>query len=145
MEKNQFDASNFTIDGKAEQVDKPWGWEIHWAKTPEYVGKLLHIKQGKRLSLQYHDQKTESEFLIKGKVTLWLDNLEGEYTPVEMEIGKGYTIVPFQRHRFEAQEDSEIIEVSTPEKGTTYRLEDDFKRPDETEELRSQPGRGWKP
>ncbi len=60
-----------------------------------------------------------------------------------MEFGKGYTIVPFQCHRFEALEDSDIIEVSTAEKGTTFRLEDDYSRSDETEQIRKQPGRGW--
>lgn len=143
MEKNQFDYSKFKIDPHAEKINKPWGWEIHWAKEPDYVGKFLHINKGKRFSLQYHDQKIETQILISGKVTYWLDNDQGELTSVNMEIGKGYTVVPFQRHRMEAFEDSEIVEVSTSEKGTTYRLEDDYNRTDETEKIRKEPNRGW--
>lgn len=145
MEKNQFDTSKFSLNPLAEKLDKPWGYEVHWTKNQSYVGKLLHINKGKRLSLQYHDQKAESEFLIKGKVNLWVDNPEGEFVTVDMELGKGYQIVPFQRHRFEALEDSDIIEVSTSEIGTTFRLEDDYGRADETPEVRDEPNRGWKP
>jgi len=144
MEKSQFDAKNFSTEGKVERLEKPWGYELHWARTPEYAGKLIHIDKGKRISLQYHDQKMESHFLLKGKVTYWMDDASGEYVPIDMEIGKGYAIVPFQRHRFEAHEDSDIVEVSTPEKGTTFRPEDDFNRGNETEEVRKEPGRGWK-
>lgn len=145
MEKSQFDSSKFSIEPHAERLEKPWGWEIHWAKTSEYVGKLIHLNKGKKVSLQYHDSKSESHFLISGKVKYYADDNSGNYTSFEMEFGKGYTVVPFQRHRFEALEDSDIIEVSTPERGTTFRLEDDFARNDETEEIRNQPGRGWKP
>lgn len=144
MEKNQFDASKFKVDPQAEKLEKPWGWEIHWAKEPGYVGKFLHIDKGKRLSLQYHDQKIETQVLLSGEVTYWLDNDQGELKPIDMEVGKGYTVVPFQRHRLEAIEDSEIVEVSTPESGTTFRVEDDYHRTDETEELRKEPNRGWK-
>lgn len=144
MEKNQFDYSKFSIDPHADKLEKPWGWEIHWAKEPGYVGKFLHLNKGKRFSLQYHDQKIETQILLSGKVTYWLDNNQGELTPINMEIGKGYTVVPFQRHRMEAIEDSEIVEISTPESGTTFRLDDDYHRDDETEQVRSEPGRGWK-
>jgi len=144
MEKNKFDFSKFSIDPHAEKLEKPWGWEIHWAKESGYVGKFLHINKGKRSSLQYHDQKTETQILLSGKVTYWLDNNQGELTPIDMEIGKGYIVVPFQRHRMEALEDSEIVEVSTPESGTTFRLEDDYHRDNETESTRNEPGRGWK-
>lgn len=143
MEKNQFDTSKFSIMPIAEKLDKPWGYEIHWTKDQNYVGKLLHINKGKRLSLQYHDQKAESEFLIRGKVNLWIDDPQGSFVAVEMEMGKGYQVVPFQRHRFEALEDSDIIEVSTPETGTTFRLEDDYGRSDETPQVRDEPNRGW--
>ncbi|HSX57935.1 MAG TPA: hypothetical protein VLE47_01525 [Candidatus Saccharimonadales bacterium] len=143
MEKSKFDFSKFSIEGHSEKLEKPWGYELHWTKDQPYVGKLLHINKGTKLSLQYHDQKQETEFLIKGSVKLWIDDENGEFVSVDMETGVGYQIAPFQRHRFEALEDSDIIEVSTPEKGTTYRLEDDYNRSDETEEVRREPNRGW--
>jgi mannose-6-phosphate isomerase-like protein (cupin superfamily) len=145
MEKSKFDFSKFSIEGHSIKLEKPWGWEIHWASTPEYVGKLIHLEKGKKVSLQYHDNKNESHLLISGKVKYYADDNNGEYTSFDMEKGVGYTVVSFQRHRFEALEDSDIIEVSTPEKGTTYRLEDDYSRTDETEEIRKQPRRGWNP
>jgi len=143
MEKNQFDSSKFSIEPQATRVEKPWGYEIHWAQTPDYVGKFIHLNKGKRFSLQYHDEKLETQMLISGKARYYLDNNQGEYVSVDMEIGKGYTIQPFQRHRVEAIEDCDIVEVSTLEKGTTFRLDDDYKRPDETEEIRKEPNRGW--
>lgn len=144
MEKNKFDSSKFTTQGHAEKVIKPWGYELHWAVTPDYTGKIIHLNKGMRVSLQYHDNKSESHLLISGRVKYFADDQNGEYTDFEMEFNKGYTIVPFQRHRFEALEDSDIIEVSTPEKGITFRIEDDYSRTNETEEIRKQPGRGWK-
>jgi mannose-6-phosphate isomerase len=144
MEKSQFDTSKFKIGEEVKKVDKPWGYEIHWAQTDDYTGKIIHINKGKRLSLQYHDKKEETEMLLSGRATIWMDNEEGEYTPIEMREGYSYHIAPLQRHRLEALEDSDVVEVSTPEKGTTFRLDDDFQRGDETEKIREQPGRGWK-
>ena len=118
------------------RVDKPWGWEIVWAETPHYVGKILHVLAGKRLSLQYHDVKLESQRLVSGRAALVIEDGDGTLQEIEMEPGKGYTIQPFQRHRLIGITDADIFEVSTPETGTTFRLEDDYARPDETEELR---------
>lgn len=143
MIKNEFDSSLFSVEPYADRIEKPWGYEIHWAQTPNYTAKILHIIKGKRLSLQYHDMKMETLCTLKGKTLLWIDNEKGDFVGIDMEVGKGYTMMPFQRHRIEAIEDTDIVEVSTPETGTTFRLEDDFKRPDETEELRMHPGRGW--
>ncbi len=123
------------------RIEKPWGWEILWAETPLYCGKVLHINAGMRLSLQYHDEKTESQCLVSGRCLLIIEDADGVLHEVEMERGKGYTIRPFQRHRLVAIEDTEVIEVSTPETGTTFRLEDDFARPHETADVRARPGR----
>ena len=123
------------------RVEKPWGWEILWAQTPHYCGKILHINAGKRTSLQYHDQKLETQCLLSGRALLVVEDAEDTLHEVEMEPGKGYTIQPYQRHRLVALEDAEIAEVSTPETGTTFRLEDDYARPDETDELRRRPNR----
>lgn len=124
-----------------QRVDKPWGWEILWAETPFYCGKILHIDAGKRLSLQYHDEKVETQCLLSGRALLVVEDAGGELREIEMEPGKGYTIHPFQRHRLIGIEDAEVLEVSTPETGTTFRVEDDFARPHETEEIRRRPGR----
>ena len=121
-----------------QRISKPWGWEEIWAETPFYCGKKLFIVAGKRLSLQYHDEKLESQCLVQGRALLLLDDDSGALRSIEMEVGRGYTIAPFRRHRLIALEDATIIEVSTPETGTTFRLEDDFGRPDETDEARAQ-------
>lgn len=126
--------------GYVKKVEKPWGYEIHF--TPDdlpYMGKILHIEKGKRLSLQYHDKKMESWYLLSGKVTMVLGSEE-----VNMELGQGYTTKTGQQHRLVGVEDSDVLEVSTPEIGNTYRLEDDYKRPTETEEMRKEPNRGRK-
>ena len=127
-----------------KRVEKPWGWEIHW--TPEkkpYMGKILHIKKSARLSLQMHDQKEETWFLMAGRAKIIWDSPSGELIETELEPGKGYSCQIGQRHRLAGITDCDIVEVSTPEIGTTYRLEDDYGRPDETEELRKKPNRGW--
>ena len=127
-----------------KKITKPWGYELHWVKEEmPYMGKIIHIDGGKRLSLQTHDQKQESWLLLKGKAKIIWDNANGELVETEMEEGKGYTCKKNQRHRLTGVTDCDIIEVSTPEIGTTYRLEDDYKRPDETEELRKDTNRGW--
>jgi mannose-6-phosphate isomerase len=126
----------------ARRVDKPWGWEVVWAETPWYVGKILHIEAGKRLSLQYHDEKVETQCLLRGRAVLVIEDDGGELREVAMETGKGYAIRPFRRHRLVAVTDADIVEVSTPETGTTYRLEDDYARPHETEAMRRQQAGG---
>lgn len=137
IDLNTFDKSTFTTNPYVRKIDKPWGYEIHW--VPEgmpYMGKLLHIDGGKRLSLQVHDQKQESYWLINGECNLIMDNEKGELSTIQMVKGKGYTTRVGQRHRHQAVTDCDIIEVSMPESGNTWRLEDDFARPDETPEQR---------
>jgi mannose-6-phosphate isomerase-like protein (cupin superfamily) len=133
-----FDPSNFTTNSYVRRAEKPWGYELHW--VPEgvpYMGKLLHINADKRLSLQVHDKKQESWFIISGRaVVIWESN-KGELIETELESGVGYTLALGQKHRLKGLTDCDIIEVSTPEAGTTWRLEDDFKRPDQTPEERA--------
>ncbi|HYK08304.1 MAG TPA: cupin [Candidatus Eisenbacteria bacterium] len=145
MDFSKFDKSQFTTEGYVKKVEKPWGWELHW--VPEgmsYMGKVLHIEAGKRLSLQIHDQKQETYWLISGECDLNIENSKGEMEIVHMEKGVGYTTAVGQKHRHQAVTTCDIIEASTGEIGTTWRLEDDYKRPDETEALRKEPNRGWK-
>lgn len=137
IDLSTFDKSTFTNEPYVKRVEKPWGYELHWVKdTMPYMGKVLHITSGKRLSLQVHDQKQESYFLVFGRCNLIIENKDGELITIEMEQRKGYTVVAGQRHRHEAITDCDVIEVSTPEIGTTYRLDDDYKRPDETKQQR---------
>jgi mannose-6-phosphate isomerase-like protein (cupin superfamily) len=135
----------FSTDGVARRVDKPWGHEIHWTPTHRpYVGKVLHIEAGKRLSLQVHDAKQESWFLVGGRAKVVWDDGTGELVDTELQPGLGYSCAIGQRHRLVAITDCDVLEVSTPEIGTTIRLEDDYARPDETEALRNAPDRGWR-
>jgi len=122
-----------------QRIEKPWGWELILT-PPEspVVGKILHIKKGTRLSYQYHEKKVETLCLISGRAKMIFNDEE-----IEMELQKGYFIQPGDRHRMEGITDCEIMETSTKEEGTTVRLQDDFQRSDETEELRKQPNRGW--
>jgi len=127
------------------RVEKPWGWETIWADNRDYTGKFLHVHAGKRLSLQYHDSKMETQCLLSGRAVLIVEQTDGSLREILMELGKGYTLRPYQAHRLVAIEDSDVVEVSTAEMGTTIRLEDDFRRADETEEIRALPHRGWDP
>lgn len=131
------DKSAFVNNPFVKRVEKPWGYELIF--TPDslpYTGKILHINAGKRLSLQVHDKKQETQILINGQCNLLAEDQAGEMQTISMEPQKSYTSAFLQRHRLQAVTDCDIFEVSTPEIGTTYRLEDDYKRPDETEELR---------
>jgi len=127
-----------------KKVIKPWGYEIHWTPSDlPYMGKVLHIAAGKRLSLQRHDKKQETWYVINGRAKLVWDNEKNELIETELKYGQGYTCQIGQRHRLVGITDCDVIEVSTPEIGTTERLEDDYKRSDETEEIRRQKNRGW--
>lgn len=133
----KFDKTTFSLEPYVKKVDKPWGYELHW--VPEgmpYMGKLMHIKTGECLSLQAHDEKRESYFLIHGECDLLMENSKGELETVHMQKGVGYTTQVGQRHRHIGVTDCDIIEASMPEVGTTWRLEDKYARPDETPEQR---------
>ena len=120
-----------------KRVKKPWGYEIHFTQDDlPYMGKILHINAGKRVSLQIHDKKMESWYKLSGKVIMILGDKEGNLFEQEMEEGVGYTTTINQKHRLKALEDSDILEVSTPEIGTTFRLEDDYARTDETKNIK---------
>ena len=137
-------SETFDITGTARRVEKPWGWEIHWTPADRpYVGKVLHVTAGKRLSLQVHDEKLESWFLMSGRAMVVWDDGSGELVETELQPGLGYSCAIGQRHRLVGITDCDVLEVSTPEIGTTFRLEDDYARPDETESVREAPGRGW--
>ena len=109
-------------------VDKPWGNELIWAETDRYVGKILHVKKGHALSLQYHVQKDETVMVLSGKMafTHYFENEE----PRTVELGprQPFHITPGLRHRMVAIEDTDIVEVSTTELDDVVRLEDRYGR-----------------
>ncbi len=132
-----FNPRNFDTSPYVKRIEKPWGYELHWVRPGEpYIGKLLHVNAGARLSLQLHDLKQESWLLVGGQAAvIWEDN-SGKLIETELQPGWGYSTRIGQKHRLRGITDADIIEVSTPEAGTTYRLEDDYARPDETPEQR---------
>lgn len=132
-----FDPSNFTNEPYVKRVEKPWGYELHWVREGEpYIGKVLHINAGARLSLQVHDEKSESWFMMNGKAAVIWENNRGELIETVLQPGQGYSTKVGQKHRLKGITDCDILEVSTPEAGITWRLEDDYARPDETPEQR---------
>ena len=107
------------------KVDKPWGYEIIWAETEKYVGKLLHINAGHRLSKQYHEVKEETVYVLEGI----LYNYENDVSITKVLPGNSFHVNVGQVHRFGASECSvELIEVSTPHLEDVIRIEDDYKR-----------------
>ena len=134
-----FDPAAFSIQPNARRLEKPWGYEVLLSPADApYTAKLIHVRAGKRLSLQLHDTKVETQTLVAGRGLLVLEGSDGELHEIEMEPGLGYHVAVGQRHRLCAapDEDATIFEASTPEQGVTFRLEDDYARPDETEERR---------
>ena len=133
-----FDKSSFTQNSYSKRIEKPWGYELHWTPADKpYMGKILHVNADARLSLQLHDKKQESWMILSGRGKVIWENSNGELTETELVVGQGYSCALGQKHRLAGITDCDILEVSTPEIGTTYRLEDDYKRPDETEAQRS--------
>jgi len=110
------------------RVEKPWGHEVHWAKTDRYVGKILHIKAGHALSLQYHNKKDETIFLHSGKMRFDIGGPDGTLVTREMVPGDSVHVTPKTVHRMTAVEDCDVLEVSTPELDDVVRLEDRYGR-----------------
>jgi mannose-6-phosphate isomerase-like protein (cupin superfamily) len=112
-----------------KRVEKPWGYEVIWAKTKDYVGKELYIKQGAKLSLQYHEEKEETIRVIFGRVRLhWFEDGD-QYPRTEIMVrGDTFHIPPGKIHRFEALDDCCVAEVSTPQLDDVVRLDDDYGR-----------------
>ena len=107
------------------KIEKPWGHEIIWAETEGYVGKILHISAGHRLSKQYHETKEETVYVLSGV----LCNYEADNTITRVLPGESFHVHPGQVHRFGANDcDVELIEVSTPYLDDVVRLEDDYDR-----------------
>ena len=111
------------------RVEKPWGHEIVWAEGGRYVGKVLVIEPGQRLSLQYHEVKDETILVQEGMLRLHIENDEGTIVLEELGAGEHRHIPARRTHRFEAASGLvQLVEVSTPELDDVVRLEDDFGR-----------------
>ena len=112
----------------ARRVEKPWGHELIWAHTDRYVGKVLVIEAGKRLSLQRHEVKDESIYVTSGRLRLYLEDEDGNVKVEELTAGAHRHVPTGRIHRYEAIERTELMEVSTPELDDVVRIEDDFGR-----------------
>ena len=112
----------------AKRVEKPWGHELIWAHTERYVGKVLVIEAGKRLSLQYHERKDESILVVRGRLRLELEDDEGVLAAHELGPGDHRRIPTGRKHRFSGIERVELVEVSTPELDDVVRIDDDYGR-----------------
>jgi len=145
------------MSGRVEvtTVPKPWGHETIWAKTDRYVGKILHIKAGHALSVQYHNRKDETVYLLSGVMRYWVQSGPGqgaeggpsphrtagtgetpaaarsaipEMSDVQLKVGDAFRITPGTIHYMEAVTDCDVLEVSTPELDDVVRLEDRYGR-----------------
>lgn len=116
-------AENFPV-----RTEKPWGYELLFACTDRYAGKVIFVKKGHRLSLQYHKEKDEAIHLVSGKALIELENKNGEIIRTEALPGYCFRVPPMTRHRMTALEDTTFFEVSTPELNDVERLEDDYGR-----------------
>lgn len=112
---------------KGAVVDKPWGYEIIWAHTERYVGKILHINKGESLSYQYHVVKDETVRLLSGLLEMDVER-DGQRGKLRLAPGECLHIVPGMKHRMTAIEDCDVLEVSTPELDDVVRLEDRYGR-----------------
>lgn len=117
------------MGGAIIRVDKPWGYELHWAKTARYVGKLIHVNAGHALSLQYHNVKEETIYLHTGRLLFEIEE-GGALVQREMAPGDSAHIAPTVTHRMTAIDDCDIFEVSTPELDDVVRVADRYGRED---------------
>ena len=110
------------------RIEKPWGWELVWAEADDYVGKLLFVRAGESLSLQYHELKDESWLVQQGRARLELGEVGGELEVLEITPGDAYRFRPRTVHRVTALEDTTVVEVSTSHLSDVVRLADRYGR-----------------
>ena len=109
------------------RVEKPWGYELIWARTDKYVGKILHVEPGHLLSLQYHETKDETIYMLTGEIIFRVQE-GGELIERRMKEGENYHITPGTIHQMEAIVPSDMLEASTPELDDVVRIEDRYGR-----------------
>ena len=115
-------------ESRLTTVEKPWGEEIWFAETDRYAGKLLRIDAGQRLSIQFHERKDETSYLLSGRLLVFQGPSADALDSREVGAGAAWRNEPGQVHSIEAIEDSVVIEVSSPEVGDVVRLEDRYGR-----------------
>ena len=111
-----------------QRTGKPWGQELLIGLTPRYAGKVIFVKKGYRLSLQYHRQKDESMYIVTGSASLELEMPDGKMEELTLKQGDCVRVPPMTKHRLKAIEDTTLFEVSTPELEDVVRLADDYGR-----------------
>lgn len=111
------------------RVPKPWGYEVIWAHTDTYVGKILHVNAGQALSIQYHHRKDETVYLLSGEMIYWV-KLPGSDAIQDMRLkqGESFRIAPGTVHYIEAVTDCDLLEASTPHLDDVVRLKDRYGR-----------------
>ena len=110
-------------------VEKPWGHEVIWAYTPLYVGKVLHINAGQALSVQYHEQKDETIYLLSGEMIYRVGEIAGgELKEISLKAGESFRNEPGTVHQMEAVTDCDVLEASTPHLDDVVRLKDRYGR-----------------
>jgi mannose-6-phosphate isomerase len=124
MEQGHDSAGSF----QPARVDKPWGHELIWANTDAYVGKILHVRAGHALSVQYHERKDETIHLLRGRMTFWVGPSAEALEETPLAEGQSYRIRPGTVHRMEAVTDVDILEASTPHLDDVVRIEDRYGR-----------------
>lgn len=124
------DAQSSVRSGRVEivRVTKPWGHEMIWARSDRYIGKILHINAGQELSVQYHNRKDETIYLLSGSMTYLVQDENGELRDVKLGIGESFRNVPGTIHQMVAVTDCDVLEVSTPELDDVVRLSDKYGR-----------------
>ncbi len=120
--------TNGMAQGEFKRVPKPWGYEIWWATTDKYVGKILHVNKNHSLSYQYHEVKDETIYVYTGEIILELEEVGKPKEIIKLLPGDARRITPFTKHRMTAVLESELIEVSTPEVNDLIRVEDKYGR-----------------
>jgi mannose-6-phosphate isomerase-like protein (cupin superfamily) len=110
------------------EIPKPWGSEVWFAHTDRYAGKILRVRAGCRLSIQYHEEKDETSYVLSGRVIVSQGDSAEQLSARELGPGESWRNPPLLVHTLEAVEDAEILEVSTPQLDDVVRLEDRYGR-----------------
>lgn len=132
VHRDHFQSAEYVL-----RIGKPWGYELHFAKEDDpLMVKILHINAGDRLSEKAHRIKRESYWIIEGQCNVISENSERQLVTLTLENDKGYSTNAGQRHRQQAIIDCQLFEISLPEGGKTWRIQDDYERPDETDDQR---------
>lgn len=128
---------HFHFEEYVLRIGKPWGYELHFAKEDDpLMAKILHVNGGDRLSQHAHRAMRENYWMLNGECAMEVENSGREMSTFTLQYDKGYSINVGQRHRHIANSETDVFEVAVPEHGKTWRVQDDYERPDETDQVR---------